>query len=268
MSPYVGLVILSMIIMINLFIPIYGFGGALSKKRVQSTAFLKATLSPDPIDTFNILEQILFSRFAESVSKELDSTENTKPATKYGELIAQINRMARDPDVRVIHAKGKAMLVRLFPKWLLIQYKWMFSRPFPLFSAWMNAWVTKFATQWLMGPSEVVDIDMPDGTVGKQLGLKIEKCHFLEESGCIKTCLHACKVPTQNFFSEEMGLNVTLQPDLETLGCDFLFGVAPLALENDPIVAAPCFTTCSMVGKGTNQNKIRRKNAGDPPCSG
>ena len=30
--------------------------------------------------------------------------------------------------------------------------------------------------------------------------------HGCEESGpCVKTCLHACKMPTQEFFIEEMG---------------------------------------------------------------
>jgi len=161
----------------------------------------------DPVREFTVLERFFFHRFAASVATELENSlvpgRIISPATSYRGLIAQINEMSRDPDTDAINVKGKAMLVRLFPRWLLRQYQWMFADPFPIFSAWMNAWVTKFATQWLMGESQVVDITMGDGSEGKQLGLKIEKCRFLEESGCVKTCIHACKVvhPRSTHFS-------------------------------------------------------------------
>ena len=48
----------------------------------------------------------------------------------------------------------------------------------------------------------------------KSQGLLVEKCRFLETAGCAKTCLHACKIPTQRFFLEEMGLPVTLLPNM------------------------------------------------------
>ena len=50
--------------------------------------------------------------------------------------------------------------------------------------------------------------------IKEQQGLLIEKCRFLETAGCAKTCLHACKIPTQRFFLEEMGLPVTLLPNM------------------------------------------------------
>ena len=184
--------------------------------------------------SFTLLEKFLFSRFAISVAAELEEAD-IQPAQSYSSLIDQINRMARSPDVKSINAKGKSMLVRLFPRWLLPAYKTLFG-PFMGFNSWMNAYVTKFTTQWLMGPSELKDLERPDGSVGRNLLLKVKKCRFLEESGCIKTCIHACKVPTQNFFMEEMGLPVTLAPDTETMSCEFRFGVAPLSLEEDQIL--------------------------------
>lgn len=36
----------------------------------------------------------------------------------------------------------------------------MFSKPFPAFSSRMNAWVTLIASQWLMGPSQLNDIEV------------------------------------------------------------------------------------------------------------
>ena len=50
--------------------------------------------------------------------------------------------------------------------------------------------------------------------IRKNQGLLVEKCRFLESAGCAKTCLHACKIPTQRFFLEEMGLPVTLLPNM------------------------------------------------------
>jgi hypothetical protein len=37
----------------------------------------------------------------------------------------------------------------------------------------MNAWVTKITTFWLMGKSEITDVELPDGTVGVGYGLKV-----------------------------------------------------------------------------------------------
>ena len=41
----------------------------------------------------------------------------------------------------------------------------LFARPFPDFSNTINAWVTAFTCQWLMGKSTVNDTELPDGTV-------------------------------------------------------------------------------------------------------
>lgn len=68
--------------------------------------------------------------------------------------------------------------------------------------------VTHFTTEWLMGPSVVVK-----GSSGDRDVLLIEKCRFLEVSGCVQTCVYACKMPTQAFFSDEMGLSVALRPN-------------------------------------------------------
>lgn len=68
--------------------------------------------------------------------------------------------------------------------------------------------VTHFTTEWLMGPSVVVE-----GSSGDRDVLLIEKCRFLEVSGCVQTCVYACKMPTQAFFSDEMGLSVALRPN-------------------------------------------------------
>lgn len=149
----------------------------------------------DLFESFGLLDRFLFSRFAESVAGEIQ-----QPAAKsYFDLIEQINSMNREHPQSVVHEKGKRMLTKLFPPWLLPQYKWMFSGPFPNFSARMNTWVTHWTTNWLMGNSTVIDLQL-GGSAGltlKEQGLKIEKCKFLETSGCVSTCINACKIPTQ-----------------------------------------------------------------------
>jgi len=152
--------------------------------------------------------------------------------------------------------KGTNILVRLFPPGLLPAYKALFS-PFPRFSAWMNTWVTHYATGWLMGPSKVYDLEINSGnhnerniTTLKQQGLLIDKCTFLETSGCIRTCTYACKIPTQSFFLDYMGLPVNLKPNFTDYSCKFEFGVQPTAnIADDDVYTKPCLSICASASK-------------------
>jgi hypothetical protein len=51
----------------------------------------------------------------------------------------------------------------------------MFAKPFPEFSNKLNAWVTALTCQWLMGPSAINDVEMPDGTIAKNSGVLVER---------------------------------------------------------------------------------------------
>ena len=93
-------------------------------------------------------------------------------------------------------------------------------------------------------------------------GLLVEKCRFLEVSGCLATCIHACKVPTQRFFLEEMGVPVTIYPNVTDMSCRFEFGRYPAPLSEDPISALPCLTTCTIKKREialTDPKNARRK---------
>jgi hypothetical protein len=76
----------------------------------------------------------------------------------------------------------------------------------------MNAWATKWAGTWLMGECEVNDCTVDGGLTGKNQGLLVKRCRFLEESGCASVCVNSCKIPTQNFFLNDMGLPLTVCP--------------------------------------------------------
>lgn len=187
------------------------------------------------------LNQLFFDRFAKSVATE--SSLEGPPAT-FSELIRAINNLARNKPPIVVSDTSKRILVNLFPRGLLPAYRFLFA-PFPRFSAWMNTWVTWFATQWLMGKSTVADLQLSDGSIAKEQLLLVEKCKFLEESGCVRTCLHACKIPTERFFMEEMGLPVYLRPNFTDFSCRFEFNVKPLPIQLDPEVHVPCLLVCS-----------------------
>nr|CAD1840606.1 unnamed protein product [Ananas comosus var. bracteatus] len=57
---------------------------------------------------------------------------------------------------------------------------------------------------WLVGPSEVVEVEV--NGVKQRSGVHIKKCRYLENSGCVGMCVNMCKIPTQDFFTNEFGL--------------------------------------------------------------
>ena len=194
-----------------------------------------------PIVKYNHFEQLFFDLFAKSVAIEMNDINNTP--TTFKDLIKLINKMVISSPLSKVHDQGKNALVRLFPPFILPLYRLSFTK-FPQFSAWMNTWVTHMTTSWLMGPSKVTDLVLDRGEIRKEQELLIEKCIFLEESKCLKTCIHACKIPTQRFFAEEMNLPVTLKPNVTDYSCRFQFGVKPLPLEQDEISSVPCIAIC------------------------
>ena len=115
------------------------------------------------------------------------------------------------------------------------------------FSARMNAWVTGVAGTWLMGECEVNDVEV-DGVVYKDQGLLVKRCRFLEESGCASVCVNSCKIPTQNFFNEDMGLPLTMTPDYETHECQFSFGLMPDTQGELDAKSTPCLSRCPSAG--------------------
>ena len=68
--------------------------------------------------------------------------------------------------------------------------------------------------------------------------------------GCASVCLNVCKLPTQAFFNDEVGLAVTLQPDYETFECRFVYGKTPPPPEEDEAFNTPCFGQCPITKMG------------------
>ena len=79
---------------------------------------------------------------------------------------------------------------------------------------------------------------------GKRGGMVVEKCRFLQESGCKGLCLHQCKLPAQQFFKDELGLSLTVSPNFVTQECQWSWGEEPVLPQNDASFPEGCLNGC------------------------
>lgn len=110
--------------------------------------------------------------------------------------------------------------------------------PWP-WAPWLTSFVTPLFFGFLVGPSR--PNRRIDGSLG---GLVVEKCKFLQESGCKGLCMNQCKLPAQQFFAEYLGLPLTVSPNFETQECQWSFGEVPMPPEQDPRMPTGCLTGC------------------------
>lgn len=169
---------------------------------------------------------------------------------KFEDIAQLAMELSQTEPPAVVQAKALAVLRSLFPSWLPRQYKILFSGPFPKFSCRMNAWATWVAGTWLMGKCNVNDEPK------RSQGLHVERCRFLESSGCASVCVNACKIPTQTFFKVDMGLDLTMEPNYETYECQFSFGKAPTLETELAAMQTPCLAACPSVSRQRHATEI------------
>jgi hypothetical protein len=107
------------------------------------------------------------------------------------------------------------------------------------YAPWLTTIVTPTFFGFLVGPSK--PNRRKDGGRG---GLVVEKCKFLQESGCKGLCLHQCKIPAQQFFKNELGLELSVSPNFATQECQWSFGETPLPPNEDPSFPSGCLKGC------------------------
>ena len=119
------------------------------------------------------------------------------------------------------------------------------------YAPFLTSFVTPTFFGFLVGPS--YPNRRKDGELG---GLVVEKCKFLQESGCKGLCLHQCKLPAQQFFQEELGLPLTVSPNFVTQECQWSFGEKPVPPSEDPSFPTGCLVGCesrkALVASGSN----------------
>ena len=58
------------------------------------------------------------------------------------------------------------------------------------------------------------------------------------------TCVSSCAC-VQAFFSEQLGMPLSMEPNFEDYSCDMVFGKSPLPRESDPAFTQGCLALCT-----------------------
>ncbi|XP_010909507.1 beta-carotene isomerase D27, chloroplastic [Elaeis guineensis] len=143
----------------------------------------------------------------------------------------------------------REVLLSMLPPGAPAQFRKLF--PPTKWAAEFNAALTVPFFHWLVGPSEVVEVEV--NGVKQRSGVHIKKCRYLENSGCVGMCVNMCKIPTQDFFTNEFGLPLTMNPNFEDMSCDMVYGQVPPPFEEDPVCVQACYADmCSMANPSSN----------------
>ncbi|MBE7383408.1 MAG: DUF4033 domain-containing protein [Leptolyngbya sp. SIO1E4] len=114
----------------------------------------------------------------------------------------------------------------------------------------LNAWFATVLFEWLVGPCDVIEVTVPDQNGQprqQQSGVHIKQCRYLEHSRCVGMCINMCKLPTQEFFTRDFGIPLTMTPNFEDFSCEMVFGQVPPALETEATYQEPCLVNqCAM----------------------
>ncbi|XP_022155218.1 beta-carotene isomerase D27, chloroplastic [Momordica charantia] len=209
---------------------------------LQSESIIKDGVSPKTEYKPGILDDFFLNLFRSKMVQEV-GWDSDKPG--YGGLMEVANRLTMKGKTNSDTVEASVrILTSLFPPLLLELYRMLVS---PIaggkVAAIMVARVTALTCQWLMGTSTVNSIELPDGS-SCQSGIFVEKCKYLEESKCIGICINTCKLPTQNFFKDQMGVPLLMEPNFTDYSCQFKFGVLPSPPEEDSILKEPCLEIC------------------------
>ncbi|CAI9774273.1 unnamed protein product [Fraxinus pennsylvanica] len=163
-----------------------------------------------------ILDNVFLNLFRKKMVQEI-GWDSEKPGydglidVAHRIMIGRSNAEATESAVRILRA--------LFPPLLLELYKMLIA---PIaggkVAAIMVARVTAVSCQWLMGPCTVNTVNLPNGS-SLSSGVFVEKCKYLEESKCVGVCINTCKLPTQTFFKEHMGVPLAMEPNFSDYSC-------------------------------------------------
>ncbi|KAL6500249.1 hypothetical protein OROHE_025615 [Orobanche hederae] len=162
-------------------------------------------------------------------------------------MVGRSNSEATNAAVRILGS--------LFPPLLLDLFKKLVS---PIaggkVASEMVARATAVSCQWLMGTCTVNSVDLPNGSswssgqmifvMNLMVNVFVEKCKYLEESKCVGVCINTCKLPTQAFFKEYMGIPLVMEPNFSDYSCQFKFGLLPPLTEDDSALKEPCLQIC------------------------
>ena len=195
--------------------------------------------------------------------------KDPRPWTEFGGImnaVREVNDM--DGTARDVQIRAKRVFAGILPAlgigWVPpIWKKFIHPNAPDWFSNWAFVLVFTNLFPWLMGPMEGVDhVDVPTPawirktfanfpkTFRVPQAVKAERCRFLETSQCASVCVNTCKAPSQEWLSEDFGMDLHIQPNYDDFSCQWKFSVKPPPLYEDAAVMVPCFSKCDSEHKG------------------
>ncbi|KAH1261464.1 Beta-carotene isomerase D27, chloroplastic [Glycine max] len=126
-------------------------------------------------------------------------------------------------------------LDRAFPKPMLLLIRTLL--PPSKFARKLFAIFTTLFFAWLVGPSEVRESEV-EGRRERNV-VHIKKCRFLEETNCVGMCINLCKLPSQSFIKDSLGMSVNMVPNFDDMSCEMIFGEDPPESTDDPALNQP-----------------------------
>ncbi|KAK9281131.1 hypothetical protein L1049_004024 [Liquidambar formosana] len=200
-----------------------------------------------------VFDQLFLNLFRSKMVEEV-GWDSEKPG--YDGLIEVANQLMMKGRTNSDTKEAAVRILRsLFPPLLLELYRILIA---PIgggkVAAMMVARVTALTCQWLMGPCTVNSVDLPDGSSCRS-GVFVERCKYLEESKCVGICINTCKLPTQTFFKEDMGVPLLMEPNFSDYSCQFKFGILPPLPEDDSTLKEPCLEICPNASRRREVNR-------------
>jgi hypothetical protein len=198
------------------------------------------------------LDRLLVAFLTRRLQAQLGEAPSEAPAD-YAAFVDVAARISRGRTPAETHTFVLSALTSLLPAWLWSALRRLVSvltwLRFPVASALAVAAVP-FAG-WLVGPARV-ERRAPPGvpsaldSAAPLSTTVLRRCRYLEAAGCKSACINVCKVPTQNFFADVLGVPLTMDPDFESLGCELRFGQPPPPLHEDAAMRGACFASCTL----------------------
>ncbi|XP_020242076.1 beta-carotene isomerase D27, chloroplastic [Asparagus officinalis] len=154
----------------------------------------------------------------------------------YDSLMEAASMAARNFDVKDQQMLVTEALKKAFPKPILGMIRAV--TPPSKFSREYFAAFTTLFFPWLVGKCEVRESEF-HGRKEKNV-VFIPKCRFLEGTNCAGMCTNLCKIPSQKFIKDSLGMPVHMSPNFEDMSCEMIFGQEPP--KDDPALKQPCYT--------------------------
>lgn len=191
----------------------------------------------------NWIDRLFIALFSRKMAKAVGKTTKLKGYEGFVDLSQQIME-GRNPQQQ--QELVAVVLKSLVPSPVLFLIRNLFSP-----NQWVcesNAWFATIFFEWLVGKSEIREVEVvtvDNQTRVQKSGVYIQKCRYLEASGCVGMCVNMCKLPTQDFFTKSFGIPLTMTPNFEDFSCEMVFGQMPPQLENEEIRKQSCLKdTC------------------------